>query len=311
MALLVVAPLAVLPYLSALNTWLAMTFGGYLSLLWAMLPRREALVPILAFPPVFINLGHGQNAFLTTALMGWGLILLQRRPLLAGLMLGALVFKPHLGLLIPIALFASRNWRALTGATLAALSMIAASYVLFGEQVWATYMDYYRLPRLAVEHGVLPWPKMLSVFGTARMLGASIPVAWGIQGLVSMVAAVVVWQVWRRPGQPLVKVAILPAAALLATPLVWDYDALLLSISLAALVIVGLRDIFIDWEISVLAWVWLTPMFWRPLTVAIHLPLGVMTLMLLVWLVVRRSAHDALLAVGQPHADGQRRATQP
>lgn len=300
-ALLVVMPLAALPYLPSLTTWLALTFCGYLSLLWSMVPSRRALVPILAFSPVFINLGHGQNAFLTTALLGWGLILLPRRPWLAGLLMGALIYKPHLGLLIPLALLASRNWSALAGASLAALGMIAASYLLFGEGVWIAYLDYSRLPRLALEEGVLPWPKMISAFAAARLLGASVPLAWALQGLVSLVAATLVWRVWRRSDQYWIKVAILPAAALLAPPLVWDYDALLLGISLAALVILGRRDGFLDWEISALVWVWLTPLFWRQLTMTSCIPLGLMTLMLLVWLVARRSAHDAR-ATGSPPA---------
>ena len=292
-AMLVVAPLAALPYLPALSTWLAVTFCGYLTLLWTLLPRRETLVPILAFPPVFINLGHGQNAFLSTALFGWGLALLPRWPWLAGLLMGALVYKPHLGLLIPIALLASRNWRALVGASLSALGIIAASYVLLGEAVWVAYLEYHQLPRLVLEEGVLPWQKMNSAFGAARMLGASVSLAWSIQGLLSLAAATVVWRVWRQPDQYWIKVAILPLAALLAPPLVWDYDAVILSITLAALVTVGLRDGFLDWEISVLAWAWMSPLFWRPVMVATYLPLGLMTLILLVWLVVRRSGRVA------------------
>ena len=291
-ALLIVAPLAALPYLPALTTWLAVTFCGYLSLLWSMLPRREALIPILAFPPVFINLGHGQNAFLSSALLGWGLVLLPRWPWLAGMLLGALVYKPHLGLLIPLALLAANNWRAMGGATLAALSMIAASYMIYGEAVWVAYLENYQLPRRVLEEGILPWPKMISVFATARMLGATVPVAWALQGMVGLVVAVVVWQVWRRPGHYWVKAALLPAAALLAPPLVWDYDAVSLSVTLAALVTVGLRDGFLDWEVSVLAWAWMSPLFWRPVTVATYIPLGLMTLMLLIWLVARRSGHE-------------------
>lgn len=291
-ALLIVAPLAALPYLPALATWLAITFCGYFSLLWTMLPRREALIPILGFSPVFINLGYGQNAFLSTALLGWGLMLLPRWPWLAGMVLGALVYKPHLGLLIPLALLASSNWHAVLGATLMALGMTAASSLFFGEAVWMAYLENYQLPRQALEEGVLPWSKMISAFATVRLLGAPVPVAWALQAVVGLVAAILVWRVWRRPGDYWIKAAVLPAAALLAPPLVWDYDAVLLSITLAALAIVGQRHGFLDWEISILAWAWLSPLFWRPLTLATSLPVGLMTLMLLLWLLARRSAHS-------------------
>jgi hypothetical protein len=50
----------------------------------------------LAFPAVFINAAHGQNGFLSAALIGVGLLVMDRRLLLAGLLLGAMTYKPHL-----------------------------------------------------------------------------------------------------------------------------------------------------------------------------------------------------------------------
>lgn len=192
MAFLVIAPLAALPYLPALGAWMGLTFIGYLTAIWRYLPDRRALLAMLTFPPVFINLGHGQNAFLSTALLGWGLFLLPSRPWLAGALLGLLIYKPHLGLLLPVALLASGNWRALLAAGLAALGFMA-----------------------------------------------------------------------------------------LRAPLVWDYDALLLSIALASLTADGLRRGFWDWELSALALAWMLPLFWRPLTSAVAVPLGIITLLLL------------------------------
>ena len=55
----------------------------------------------------------GQNGFLTAALIGgrrccnW-----RTRPLLAGLLLGLLTYKPHFGLLFPVALIFGGYWRA-------------------------------------------------------------------------------------------------------------------------------------------------------------------------------------------------------
>ena len=63
----------------------------------------------LAFPATFINLFHGQNGFLNAALLGAALLALDRRPVVAGILFGLLSYKPHLGLLVPLALLAGRG----------------------------------------------------------------------------------------------------------------------------------------------------------------------------------------------------------
>jgi alpha-1,2-mannosyltransferase len=65
------------------------------------------LLVAVAFPAVLINIGHGQNGFLTAALLSAALVQLDRRPLLAGMLFGLLAYKPQFGLMIPLALAAS------------------------------------------------------------------------------------------------------------------------------------------------------------------------------------------------------------
>jgi len=62
----------------------------------------------LAFPGTFQNFIQGQNGFLSAALLGGGLVILERFPLTGGMLLGALSYKPHLAALIPVALLAGR-----------------------------------------------------------------------------------------------------------------------------------------------------------------------------------------------------------
>lgn len=52
-----------------------------------------------------------QNGFLSAGLFGGALVLLERRPVLAGALFGLLTYKPHLGLLVPIVLIA--DWHKL------------------------------------------------------------------------------------------------------------------------------------------------------------------------------------------------------
>ena len=87
----VAALLAHLPYLQALLVWQFGTLLLYLATTAAIarrygLDQRQLLLAALAFPAVLVNLGHGQNGFLTAALLGGGFLLLERRPLVAGML---------------------------------------------------------------------------------------------------------------------------------------------------------------------------------------------------------------------------------
>src|SRR5436309_6182249 len=56
---------AAVPYGWGLAIWLVASFAAYLAMLRAILPRPETLLIAAAFPAVFVNVGHGQNGFLT------------------------------------------------------------------------------------------------------------------------------------------------------------------------------------------------------------------------------------------------------
>src|SRR5690606_9608280 len=127
--LLVCAVLGLLPYLPAFYLFQALTLPAYL--LVARRTLRETgwagWVLALAAPAAYWNFGLGQNGFLTAALFGGALLLVDRRPVLAGVLFGLICYKPHFGLLIPVALAASGNWRAFAGATASVLAVAALS----------------------------------------------------------------------------------------------------------------------------------------------------------------------------------------
>jgi hypothetical protein len=71
---------AALPYAWGLLMWMVAGLAAYLAAIHAILPRRETWLAALAFPAVFVNIGHGQNGFLTAALLGGALQIMDRRP---------------------------------------------------------------------------------------------------------------------------------------------------------------------------------------------------------------------------------------
>ena len=59
--LMVAAILALLPYGWALALWMATTLLAYVAIIRAILPQPTAVLVAVAYPAVFVNLGHGQN----------------------------------------------------------------------------------------------------------------------------------------------------------------------------------------------------------------------------------------------------------
>ena len=147
--LIVCAPLAALPYFWSLAIWLFATGLAYWRALraWAG-PHFEAAV-LFAFPAFLSNAGHGQNGFLSAALLGGGALLLSRRPVVAGLLFGALVFKPQLALMIPFALIAARRWTTLAVTAATAAAICVTSWGIWGEAVWRAFFDAAPLARAA------------------------------------------------------------------------------------------------------------------------------------------------------------------
>lgn len=293
--MLVAALLALLPYGAALAGWMALTLPPYLAAMKAMIPHRRWLLFALAFPAVFVNLGHGQNGFLSAGLLGLGLLALERRPVLAGLFFGLLTYKPQMGFLLPLVLIVDRQWIAFLTAAATAIAMSLLSYLMLGADAWHAFFGSFELTRTYIlEQGATGWEKLQSPFAAMRMLGASIQTAYAVHGAVSLgVAAVVLW-IWRSPvGIPL-KGAALATGTLLVTPYVLDYDLMLLALPLAWLTVEGLRSQFLNYEKLTLFIVWFLPLISREIG-ALGLPIAPIVLLVLLSFILRR-ARESLVS---------------
>jgi hypothetical protein len=304
--LFVAAVLALMPYVAALLAWQAASLGLYLLTLRAIVlgsastspaPVRAVsaadrlwLLLALAFPAVFVNLGHGHNGLLTAALIGGALVALDRRPLVAGVLLGLLAYKPQFGILIPVVLVATGRWRVLATAAATVAALIAITTVVFGPSVWDAFFASAHFTRTVVlEAGETGWHKIQSVFAWVRMWGGPVWLAYAVQSAVTItLAAALVW-LWRRPVDFELQAAALIIAAILATPYSLDYDMTALAPAIAFLALHGLRQGFAPWEKSALAALWLVPLMARGVAAVTLLPLGVLAMAAVLGLVLRRA----------------------
>ncbi len=266
------------------------TLPAYVLAIRGIIPGREAMWAALAFPGVFVNLGHGQNGFLTCGLLGGGLLLLEKRPVLAGILFGLMAYKPQFGLLLPLALLAGGHWRAIFAAALTVAGTAALSYFIFGAQTWDAFFGSFALTQhYVLEEGGTGWEKIQSVFSAVRMLGGGIGLAYAAQGAFAVVAAVAVIWIWRKPVDMALKGAALATATLMATPYVLDYDLVVLALPIAWLTAQGLRAGFLPWEKIMLLTAWLLPLFSRMIGQYLHVPVAPVLLALLLTIIVRRA----------------------
>jgi len=315
--LFLAVPLALLPYTLALAVWQGVTFALYLWAIWAILsaaswsgvgrhddgeggaPDRLWLLLAAAYPAVFVNLGHGHNGFLTAALMGGALVQLDRRPWLAGLLFGLLAYKPQFGLMIPLVLAVTGRWRVIVAAAATVVALAATATLAFGVDVWTAFLEGTRFTRIVVlESGNTGWHKIQSVFAWVRMWGGSVPLAYGVQAVVSVAVAGALAWLWRTRVDFAFKAAALAIAALLSTPYSLDYDLMVLAPAIAFLAAYGLRHGFRPWEASTLAALWLVPLVARTVAQASLIPLGVPAMLAVFGMILCRAAAESDLHLG-------------
>jgi hypothetical protein len=242
--LLALLPFGLAPYWIAFAAWIALTAALYL------VASRRIIEPRFSFAQAAAgaNFITGQNGFLTSAIFIGGTSLLESRPFIGGAMLGLLCLKPQLAILLPVALLAGREWRAIGGGIVSGVAMLLIALVAFG-------MDSYRgflalLPQFAEWLSAERWPlgELASTFAMLRSFGVPAAAAMAIHGAVALAATALTARAWALKLET--RIPILAAATLLITPYLLTYDALVLSLPLAWL----LRDSRNHWRF-VAVWV--------------------------------------------------------
>jgi hypothetical protein len=284
---------ASLPYAFGLALWLAASLAAYLAAIRAILPRPETLLIAAAFPAVFINIGHGQNGFLTAALLGGALHWLDRRPWLAGILIGLLAYKPQFGVMIPLALLANQRWSSIAAAIATVAALVAVSLAVLGGGVWHAFTDSMNFTQaIVLEQGGTGWEKIQSAFSAARNWGADVHTAYAIQIALGLALAATLAWLWHSDAAFELKASALATASLLATPYVLDYDLVVLAIAIAFLARHGLARGFRDYEISLLAAAWIVPLLSRGIAGATGIPLGLIAMLALYAFTLHRAAVD-------------------
>jgi len=250
MFLFAAAALALMPYAAAYAFWVFATFPAYLIAIRAIIGERAGYLLAAAFPAVLSNFVVGQNGFLTAALMGGTLVLMPARPILAGCLLGLMTYKPHFGLLFPLVLAVSGQWRTFVSAGVTAALLAGIAWLAFGTGTWLAFI--WSVPHTSqafLSDGWANWAKLQTLFGLLRTLGAGESVAWMLHIAFAFGVAGAVTLIWRSQRGFELKAAALATGAMLATPYLYTYDLVVLAVPLAFLFRLGRRDGFAPLEL--------------------------------------------------------------
>lgn len=297
--LLLLLPFGLASFAVSRALFLALGFAAMLAAGFVYARRRRArLILTLSLalcPATAVTVCLGQNTFFTSALLLGGFGLLGRSPVLGGALLGVLTYKPQLWLMVPVALIASRQWKALAAAAVTVALLALASVAVFGIEPWRAWIELMVAPSpLFAKWSVIARLNGQAVYTYAMLLGASAPLANGLQAIAALIAAACVWWCYRRNMAADLRLAVLLGATVLAAPHIIDYDALLLGIAASLVFLRGLDDGLGIGETLLLVLLWVSPFFNPPSVFPVAYGTPFLILGFMVW--VMRRAHGRAFA---------------
>lgn len=285
--LLITAPFGLFAFVTAYVLWSVLLTAFFAGAVYVIVRRINAAIAAPATFPAIVNLYIGQTAFLTAGLFGFALTALERRPIVAGFFFAMLTFKPQYGIMIPIALLASRNWRALISAAGFSLILALVAALAFGG--WPAFFAnlIHRDTNLSPDSAF--HLDLASIYGIVQSAGLGVAAAWAAQAALVLGLAVLVWKFWSHPTPHALRASLLCVASVLASPYVLYYDVCVLSIAFAFLVTDGLKRGFVPVERTIMF------VCWEAFSVG--MPGAMISCALLLWLLYRRISEPVLVPV--------------
>lgn len=234
-ALLLMAPFGWMPYLLTATTWSIIGAICFLLATISYRPNSKIILLALISPLFLYSIALGQNGLVTAALFIGGLRLAFSQPIISGVLIGCLAFKPMLAFLLPLALLLEKRWLVIISAGSTLITLCLLPIFIWGPNIWEDYIDK-AIPyqKLLLEHGTgLAQPMKLTAFIAMRLLGSTIETAYIVQIIFSISALIILLLYgWRRrqkgnfDGRD---ITILAVATMIMPPYIHFYDMTLIA----------------------------------------------------------------------------------
>ncbi len=265
-------PLGLAGYFPALAAWLLATGALYVVAVTAWRRQQQATqisrwLLLAAFPPVLLTITHGQTSFLLAGLLGLDALLVPRAPIASGVLFGLATIKPQFGVLVPIALLLTGQWRVIAAAAVTSITLALAASLMFGFEQWSQWAGLGTNVQSTMDGGGVGFAKMMSAFAAARLLGLPILVSYALQAFVSL--------------------GVVVALVLVAFRARWSVG--IAAVMLAVLIWLAAHKDHMPWERIIIALAFAAPLFARPLAMDAGVPIMPLALVALFALVTRRA----------------------
>jgi hypothetical protein len=232
---LLVAPLAFLPGWASYLLFTALTLAAYLAVLRAVAKHNFAHALLLVFPAATLTLACGQNGFLTGALIGLVCLHAERRQIVAGLALGAMIVKPHLAIAAGFYMLISRRWTAVATAGIVVITSTVVGTVVLGPHIWIAWLGAIRESAGFLEQGEYPLFRMISAYAFLYTCGLPAAAAFWGQVVVALLALSAVAVAVVRGHSPNFALGVVAVTSVMISPYAYDYDLPVLGIGIALL----------------------------------------------------------------------------
>ncbi|MGA9585161.1 MAG: glycosyltransferase family 87 protein, partial [Terracidiphilus sp.] len=146
---LLFVPFAGLPYVWAAAAWMltsVLVYGICCWLVWRVCShlrrdRTTVLILAAAFPGFFYMVASGQNSALALIAFTAAFFCFRaERPLLAGMALGLLAYKPQFGLMAAAVFVLTLEWKVIAGALITGVGQLATGALYYGKAVLENYL---------------------------------------------------------------------------------------------------------------------------------------------------------------------------
>lgn len=233
--MLLTAPFGYLSYVTSLVVFTLVSIVVFILVARGDLQDWKLVALALVSPAAMHCLNSGQSSLLTAAVILAAWRLLDKRPIVAGLLIGCLSLKPQVALMFPFMLLATQRWRVIASAAVTCFAIAALTSVLFGFKVWEQYI-YQGIPaqNLVLTDPTLDSAAMMpTILMTFRRFGLSYDLSMAVQLVFSAAAVVALLWAFRRPHDVNDRrmFAMFAACTVCASPYLLIYDLVPLTVA--------------------------------------------------------------------------------
>lgn len=211
--------------------WEGITFAFYaLAVAYRRPDPWKLTILLAAAPATAVNLGYGQSGYLMAALLIGGLRLMDKRPILAGILFGVLTYKPQFMILLPFVLLAQRRWKVLISSVVMTAGLHVLSVALYGVEPWVIYFNKIvpfqtmLFDASPIDDGFKMNSTFVTLFAAVRNLGGSLALSYGLSALAAVAGIAGTIYACRKNIPSDLRDAVIVSALFLSTPYAHVYD---------------------------------------------------------------------------------------